>query len=119
MRNQALKRFFLLFLTKHYIFAKHFKRKAMKRLVFLLSFLFVVAAYDGIAQSATGGKPKQVINGPVAGGTPTKTAKKVDNYNKKAVNRKPSGMLTTPPPPGAREKRQNKTHNRPKKSLRY
>jgi hypothetical protein len=94
----------------------------MKTTFFLSILITFLAAFSPCylySQSVVGGKPKQVINGPVRGGTPGKVARKTDNMTKKSVFRKSMAMLTSAPPSGAREKRQNKTVNKPKKYIRF
>jgi hypothetical protein len=93
----------------------------MKTTIFfslLISFFLIFSPDNAQAQSTNGGKPKQVINGPVSSGTPSKVAKKTSNRAKKSVLRKSMSLLAAPPPSGAREKKQNKTNNRPKKYIR-
>lgn len=84
----------------------------------LISLFLIFSLNNAQAQSANGGKPKQIINGVTSSGTPSKVAKKTGNRAKKSVLRKSMSLLSAPPPSGSREKKQNKTHNIPKKYIR-
>jgi hypothetical protein len=84
----------------------------------LISAAFLLSPAGSNAQSTTGGKPKNVLNKPVKGGSKAKSHKKTKNISKKSVHRKPMSLMTAPAPEGAKEKKQNKTINRPKKYIR-
>ncbi len=88
-------------------------------LIFLGCMSFVPLSCVNYNPPTTGGKPKSVVNSPRSSGTPGRLASKTTNRPKRSIMRRTYTSFVTNIPAGARERRQDKTNNRPKKYIRH